>query len=220
MSVRATVITFVAVAVVGASALFAAAGADQRWTAFSPNVPPSQPIKMLGPGGQACQGPLKAIVGFGSVRTWVASIARPTPALWLGVYSPRGATIATGRTEARHGQFVEVTFNLDATVAGGRRFVLCIHSAGPQPVTLLGANERLAFLFLRHDPESLLSLLPTVFRRAALFRPAWVGAWTFWLLLAGLLAAFVAGGVAVVQATRSDALAPPLERETPDQRNG
>jgi hypothetical protein len=220
MSARPTVITFVVVAVVGIGALFAAVGADQRWTAFSPEVPPSQPIKTLEPGAQACQAPFRAVAGFGSVRTWISALARRTPALWLGVYSPRGATIATGRTEGGHGQFVAVTFNLNATVPGGRRVVLCLHNAGPQSVTLLGANERLAYLFLRRHPESLLSLLPTVFRRAALFRPTWVGAWTFWLLLAGLLAAFVVGAVAVVQAAKSDALSPPLERETPDQPGG
>jgi hypothetical protein len=36
----------------------------------------------------------------------------------------------------------------------------------------------------------MLELVPQAFERAALFRPAWVGPWTFWLLL-GLVAAGV-----------------------------
>jgi hypothetical protein len=34
----------------------------------------------------------------------------------------------------------------------------------------------------------MLALVPDAFERAALFRPAWVGAWTFWVLL-GLVVA-------------------------------
>lgn len=205
MSVRTTVITFTTVAIVGTGALLAASAADQRWTAFSPGVPPSDPVRALSPGTQFCQAPSKAIVGFGSVRTWVSATAPPGAVLQLRVRSLSGATIAAGRTSTGYGEFVDPTFNLDAPVAGGQRVSVCLRNAGPAPVTLLGANRRLAFLFLRHHPESLLSLLPTVFKRAALFRPGWVGPWTFWLLLAGMLAAFVLAGTAVVRAAASDA---------------
>ena len=40
MSLRTTTIAFAAVAVAGVGALLAAAAADQRWTAFSADVPP------------------------------------------------------------------------------------------------------------------------------------------------------------------------------------
>jgi len=198
-------IVFAAVAVAGVGALLAAAAADQRWTAFSADVPPSQPVTALSPGQQFCQGPLKAIVGFGSVRAWVSPNAPPGAALQLRVRSLSGATIASGRIPAGYGHFFDPTFNLGVPVRGSRRVYVCLRSAGPEPVTLLGANRRLAFLFLRRQPQSLLSLLPTVFKRAALFRPGWVGPWTFWLLLIGLIAAFVLGGIAVAQAASSDA---------------
>jgi hypothetical protein len=46
------------------------------------------------------------------------------------------------------------------------------------------AGTDISLLFLRSHPASSLSLLPAIFRRAALFRPSWIGAWTFWLLAA------------------------------------
>ena len=54
-------------------------------------------------------------------------------------------------------------------------------------------------------PQSLFSMLPTIFRRAMLFRPTWVGAWTFWLLAAAVLGAFALGAVAVARASSADA---------------
>jgi hypothetical protein len=38
-------------------------------------------------------------------------------------------------------------------------------------------------------PRSLLSRLPDAFRHAALFKPSWVGPWTFWVLTAIVLVA-------------------------------
>jgi hypothetical protein len=47
----------------------------------------------------------------------------------------------------------------------------------------------LAMAFTTPQSRSLTALLPTVFARAALFHPRWMGAWTFWALLAGLIIA-------------------------------
>lgn len=207
MRVRSVIIC-AAVAVVGIGALLAAAAADRRWTAFSPDVPPAAPVTTLSPGQQFCQGPFEAIVGFGSVRAWVSPLAAPGAALRMRIKSLSGSTIATGRIRSAYNGNFDPTFNLDAAVAAEQRVSVCLRSAGPEQVTLLGENKTVAFLFLRRHPESLLSLLPTMFRRAALFRPSWVGPWTFWLLLGGLLAAFAPAGVAVVHAARSDAREP------------
>jgi hypothetical protein len=48
-------------------------------------------------------------------------------------------------------------------------------------------NRDIAMVFPRAEPKSVLALVPEMFRRAALFRPGWVGAWTFWLLAALIL---------------------------------
>ena len=59
-------------------------------------------------------------------------------------------------------------------------------------------------------PPTLLSDIPTVFERAALFRPGWVGVWTFWLLAAALLGAFPLAALALTRAIDADGRAAEL----------
>jgi hypothetical protein len=68
-----------------------------------------------------------------------------------------------------------------------------------------GKRSALQFsLALLGSPTDTLSQLPTAFRRASLFRPTWVGVWTYWALLAGLLVAVAACGAALIAAARTD----------------
>lgn len=118
---------------------------------------------------------------------------------------------------------------LSATLPAGRPMTLCLRNAGTTVISLLGAtsvarshgltvsgrisggltvagrrsNLALSLLFLRPHPVSLLSQIPRIFSRASLFRPAWVGPWTFWCLVVALLAAFPLGGLALARAVDS-----------------
>jgi len=132
------------------------------------------------------------------------------------------ATLASGQITAGYTGAIAPIVSLDRAISSGRRIRVCLHSRGPGSVDLMGApllNQALAeddgtasgssqaaiaLLFLRPHPKSLLSLVPTVFARAALFRPSWVGPWTYWLLSVAFLGAFVLAGVAVAHAVRSD----------------
>jgi hypothetical protein len=71
-------------------------------------------------------------------------------------------------------------------------------------------NRDIAMVFPRPHPKSVLGLVPEMFRRASLFRPGWVGAWTFWLLAAlTLIGAPLALAAALRSASRdSDASLP------------
>ena len=60
----------------------------------------------------------------------------------------------------------------------------------------------------RRDNRPLLALLPDAFERASLFRPGWVGAWTYWLLLVALVIA--------VPVLLSRALVSASEEDDPD----
>jgi hypothetical protein len=225
MSVRATVVTFAVVAVLGVAALLAAAAADRRFSAFSLDVGPDGPIASLSPGQRVCQGPFEAAVGFGSVTAWISANGNVGASIQMRVLSAAGATLATGQIPKGYAGLGARTFELDRAVASGRRITVCLRSTGPEAVSLFGAGTTtaiqfahvgrlapaglegatLALVFTRRHPRSLLSLFPTIFRRAAVFRPSFVGAWTYWLLVAGVLAAFVLGGLAVARAVRSDA---------------
>src|SRR5206468_5663138 len=49
--------------------------------------------------------------------------------------------------------------------------------------------DDIALVIPRPKPKSVLALVPEMFRRAALFRPGFVGAWTYWVLAALILIA-------------------------------
>jgi hypothetical protein len=88
-------------------------------------------------------------------------------------------------------------------VTEGARVSVCVTNRGRANVALYGgpdlaartstasldgqpAGTDISLVFLRSHPASSLSLLPAIFRRAALFRLSWVGAWTLWLLAAAV----------------------------------
>jgi hypothetical protein len=114
---------------------------------------------------------------------------------------------------------------LRGSVAGSRKVVACFLDVGAAPAVLLpppGTPTRvtversdgladyadIGLELNRSDDRSLLALLPDVFDRASLFRPGWVGAWTYWLLLVALVI-----GVPVLL---SRALASASDEDEPD----
>ena len=224
MSVRASLVTFAVISLLGLAALLVAAAADQRSTAVSLDVPAAVPVAALAAGQEACQGPIETATEFGGVEVWIApSASGGTTHAGLSVsVSVFGtdALLATGRIPVVHVGPSSLSAPLSKSVPPGRRLSICLRNTGPAPVTLLGAAPgsqsgvltragqptqlSLALVLLRDRPKSLLSLLPTVFQRAALWRPGSVGSWTFWALSAAFVAAFVVAGLAVARAVRSD----------------
>jgi hypothetical protein len=116
---------------------------------------------------------------------------------------------------------VSRTAVLTRSLPAGQEILVCMRAQGPGTATFMGSRPTalsgqfkvpgkattagaMSLLFLAPHTRSLLSLLPTAFRRAALFRPTWVGAWTFWLLGIGLLLGFGLAAWAVVLAGRAD----------------
>ena len=96
------------------------------------------------------------------------------------------------------------TVRLNGSVAGSRKVVVCFLGAGTAPAVILpppGTPTRVTversdgladyadvgLELSRSDDRSLLALLPEVFDRTSLFRPGWVGAWTYWFLLVALV---------------------------------
>jgi hypothetical protein len=187
----------IAVAVAGILAVLAAAALDDRERAFTVGLPPVRVAAELGPGDRACRTNIDVPAPFSRVNLATASFGRTGPALTITAGDARG-TVAGGypdnsTVETRVGE-----------VAEGGRIDVCVTNDGDHRVALYGSppdtppdylgdpnlDPELGVTFVREEPKSMLSLVPEAFERAALFRPAWVGAWTFWVLL-GLVAAAV-----------------------------
>lgn len=184
---------------VGAATLLVPAATDDHRLAFSRGVRPQQVAVVVNPGERACQRPFLARSGFNAARFQVGTYGRPGPALAVSARdASTGALVGSGALAAGYPD-VSVQSVALGSIPAGRRLTLCIEDRGTYPAALYGGPPRVArrgsisldgrrvnaemMLDFLREPRSMLSLLPTVFRRAALFHPAWVGAWTFWLLL-------------------------------------
>jgi hypothetical protein len=211
---RAALFTFVA----GVAVVLLLAATDQRHLAFSLAVRASEPGVVVYPGHEACQRDIDVEERFDSVTILPAAYFKPVPRLELRVLDrPSGRTIAIGVLPVGHLENRATTIRLAPAVPRGRRVDICFRNAGAWKVALFSGpatdNEPsfgtldgrllpsdILIDFVRSEPRSTLSLIPDIFRRAALFHPSWVGAWTFWILAAVLVLAVPAALVAAVRA--------------------
>lgn len=225
MNARTGLVAFAAVAFLGLVGLVASAASHHPATAFSLGTPASTLAPNLGPGQLACQAPVDPPTGYGGVRTWIWPGFPPRAVMQVTVRDvTTGATLARGQmvhtntaNDQQYPSPLAVTTSLHATLPAGRSVAVCFRDVGSTAITLLGGSQTkpgegvltvhgqgtamaLSLLFLRAHPKSLLSQVPEMFSRAALFRPGWVGAWTFWVLALALLFTFPLAGLAVARA--------------------
>ena len=194
--------TLVVVAAIAALAL------DRRSLAFSNGVAPNQAVATLGPGQRACQRRVPVIEGFERVAPTTDTGGRPGPALEVAILDHGSGRVvrvgpAAGGYRTRINYPGAPTTATVGRVRHGGAIDVCVRNAGSQPVQLVGtavrrssqsglglggggrqrpAGGNLELTFLRARPVPLLTELPVAFRRASLFHPPVVGAWTFWLL--------------------------------------
>lgn len=197
------------------AALLVAASGTVVKREFVLGAPDQAPVAVLQPSQRVCEGPVASRGPFQRVGIWGSS-AGGLSRITVEVQDARTARVlASGRLDARTPR--EDIVRLDSEVpgaqplriclVGNRRAFLLLGSQTIQPgVQTVGLKPGLQFsLVLLSDRQSLLSSLPTAFSRASLFRPSWVGPWTFWVLALGLVAAFALGVIAVAGATAADA---------------
>jgi hypothetical protein len=176
-----------------------AAGHGRR-LAFTLGVRPLAPVARVQPGHEACQRPIDISTSFSAVRVRVSTFGGPGVPLRVVVRDARsGRPLGRGRNAGgyAHGGFPLVAVG---SVPEGARVAVCVRPEG-RAVELWGGtaltargssasvdgrplSSDLSIDFMRPHEVSTLSILPQIFRRMALFRPGFVGAWTYWVLLA------------------------------------
>ena len=217
MRSRAALAALVACAA-GVAIVLLCAATDQRHLAFSLAVRPSEPGVEAQPGQEACQRDVDVEEPFDSVTILPAAFFHPVPRLRVRVLDRRtraqvaGATLGDGHPENK-----PTTIRLDRTVRKGRPIDVCFRNLGawklaffsgpasdnePSFGTLDGKfiHSDVLIDFVRSKPRTTLDMVPDIFRRASLFHPSWVGAWTFWLLSAVLVLLVPAALVGAVRA--------------------
>ena len=160
-------------------------------------------VQLVERGQTLCVRDLHLPAGTALVEFEVAQATTTRPAMKLTVKTPAGRTIARSRLAARReaGQRSKLAFPI--AVRGSRLESVPVSACvtprrdvsfggtlnvGGQAPTLDGRPAGAARVAVWFRPQagarrSLAAQLPTVFRRASLFRPPWVGPWTYWLLL-------------------------------------
>jgi hypothetical protein len=208
---------FAIVACVGVMTLLVLGFGGRRSRAFALGAPNQQTVAVLPPHGRACEGPITPAQSLAAVRTWGASVDAPS-AIGVLLTSGSGSVLASGRVGLTSTPSA-YTATLGRTVSPAQALTVCLIDQGRAPISLLGSPSvdaavrmtvqgrpsplQFSLVALRPD-RPLLSLLPTAFSRAALFRPGGVGSWTFWLLLAAVLLTVPIAGSAISAAARAD----------------
>jgi hypothetical protein len=199
---RRAILAFAVALVVGIAFVAWRAGANDSTVAFSVGPGPTPVAFILPPRFEVCQTPIEVLADTDAVTFWVRTRRRDTP-LEVILRDPRGRALGRDRVRVGAGGPTPATARF-APVREGATIALCIRNRGSAPVFPSGGEQEadsgvvsgsrrsgsdLTLLFLRERSRSPLSLVPTMFRRAAVFRFGWVGSWTFWALAALVLIA-------------------------------
>jgi len=181
---------------------------------FSNRVPDAGSVALLRPTQQVCEGPVSSPRQIQGVGIWggsVIGLARLTVAVQD---ASTHQELAFGRIAASTA--TGYVAHLNEAVPAGRSLRICLvenlntfsvlgAGASAPGAAMTGGRRGLEFsLSLLNDDRSLLGSLPTAFSRASLFRPDWVGSWTFWVLAAALLGTFGLSVAAVASAASAD----------------
>jgi len=214
-----------ALAVIALVGLLVAGSQGLAVRTFALGAPNQYPIALLHPATRVCEGPVTSQGPARSIGIWGGStggLAR------LRVDVQDAGThrvLASGDLEAPTVEN-EYTARLARAVIGDQPLRICLteerntFSLAGSPavhpdVVMTGKVAGQEFsLVLLSGTRSLLSSLPTAFSRASLFRPSWVGSWTFWVLAIALLATF---GLAVVAVASADSASDDEDRPPSDQ---
>lgn len=196
---RRAAAAFVTTVAIGLLALALVGVEDKRDLAFTIGVVPSVPAATLAPGATVCQLPISVSESFKRVRVRAGSPGGPAePAVVSVRASGTDQVLGRGRLAGGYPYGSDVSASV-GEVAADQRIAVCVRNAGDRRLAVFGNAAQAAppsearaggrvlkydvsLVFLKRDRRSMLSELPDVFQRASVFRPGWVGTWTFWVL--------------------------------------
>jgi hypothetical protein len=196
---RGGVVTLLVVSVVGLAGLLGTAATDDRELAFTIGVVPTIPAATLEPGETVCQSPISVSESFSRVGLRTGAPRGLGQPLAVSVRAfDSGRVLGEGRIGGGFPDQADLTTAV-GPIESGQRVEVCVRNRGDRAANVYGnagaaappseaklsgrtLDTDVAVVFLKADERSMLSELPDVFDRASVFRPGWVGPWTFWAL--------------------------------------
>jgi 4-amino-4-deoxy-L-arabinose transferase-like glycosyltransferase len=173
-------------------------------------------VAQLRPGESACQGPVLLAKDADGVRLFVGTYRRPGPELVAEFRDANGRILRRGKLGAGYPDATWQVVRFASAPKTVQADSLCVDSPAGR-VALAGnmdgtvnsdqalavggkpTSADLSYQLVRSGDGSLFALLPTIFHRASLLRPTWVGAWTYYMaaLLLVLLVVAAVGALLV-----------------------
>ena len=170
--------------------------------AFTLGVTNGGPVAVLEPGSRVCQRdiPVPQGGGFDRVRLSLGTFERPGPPVAVTVRDTGGATIARGTLRGGYPDIASAPSHgvRVGEVGDERRIAVCVANEGHRKVAVYGnagIASRTSSAVLDGKPQeydlnlafdtrerSIAAEWPAIADRAALFRAAWVGPWTYLVL--------------------------------------
>ena len=200
---RFAVGVFLASVLVAFVVLLVAARNDESTVAFTNEAPSSAEVVSLARGGTYCQRVEDVPERFDGVSVPLYSGA-PTGAFALVVRDAQSGIRLGGRT-ATSTSVPNLVAVPTGSINPGQPLKVCVENRSPARLGLYGVGEgerrvvrgtvrtgRVAVVFYTDEPQTLLERIPDALTRAELFKPHWVGLWTFWLLAAAVVFAIPA----------------------------
>jgi Dolichyl-phosphate-mannose-protein mannosyltransferase len=209
--ITAGVLLFVAAVVLSRSAT--------RYTATN-GVTNAAWVAQLRPGESACQGPVVLAKDSDGVRLFVGTYERPGPPLQAIFKDGSGRIVRRGALAGGYRDAMWQVIPFAPAKSSVQVSSLCVQSeagrvafAGNEDGTINPNQELsvggktttadLSYQLVRSGDRTLLAVFPTIFHRASLLRPSWVGAWTYYFAAALLVAlALAAVGALLVGSDR------------------
>lgn len=225
---RTSMLGTVAVILVALAGLLASSLPRRPIRVLSLEVPNQATVVTLGPHQEVCEGPIVSPRAFAGVQMFGAA-GGPVSLISQVWNSGHHRLLASGPLIPPSGQWQA---RLSHRIAAGVPVVVCLRdeafqfavsgSGGSRPgFTMTGPGshgrtipipgQEFSLNLLSATTPTLLGALSTAFDRASLWRPSWVGSWTFWLLGAGLIGAFGLALIALLSAFPSEASSGPCE---------
>jgi hypothetical protein len=216
MNTARVTLVFIALAAAALVALLIAGSSTLVLRTFALDSANELPVAVVGQSGPVCEGPITSQGQAQAVEVWGAAVAAPAQLTVVVQDASTGEPLSAGRLDATTVPSA-YTARLVAPVAGGRPLRVCLipdrgsvtllGSPAVHPnIVLTGGKPGLEYslALLDETGQSLLGSLRRAFSRASLFRPTWMGSWTFWLLAAALLGTVALGAVAIGAAASAD----------------
>ena len=176
-------------------ALGAVFGARDR-LAHSNNIPARTQAASLQPGDRMCRESVVIPEGSTGLQLHTLTYGAPGPPVRLGLRTP--GTVIRSEVEGGYPDASWTTIPFDR-VSSSTSGTACVTNVGSRPVAFsgviytseVGSPLRLngkrqpsdLAIQVEAERESLAGLAPTIFGRAAVWAPGFVGGWTYWLIV-------------------------------------